>query len=201
MTEGVVELLEVVDVDHEQGQRLLEALGAGHLGREALLEEAVVVEAGEAVGARLLFELAVGALQLDVAGRLAGEHLDQPYEVVGGPLAVEGIVGLDVADELVLLAEHGHEQRVELVPLALRPLADELFARQEEVLLVGPGVLEVIDEVRLRDDPRRTDQAVDHAGGDRGGGVVFVDLGRAAEGLDRPEELVLRRRRGRSPTG
>ena len=61
MAEGVVELLEVVDVDHEQGKGFLEALCARHLGGEALLEEPVVVDAGETVGARLLLELAVRA--------------------------------------------------------------------------------------------------------------------------------------------
>ena len=46
--------LEVVQVEHDQGKRGLAAGGPAQLALQALLEEAVVVEAGEAIRERLL---------------------------------------------------------------------------------------------------------------------------------------------------
>ena len=56
MPEPVVVGLEVVDVDHQQRQRQLVALRAGDLLREAVVEVAVVVQVGEAVGDGEVFE-------------------------------------------------------------------------------------------------------------------------------------------------
>ena len=54
--EDVVHLLEVVDVDHHHGDVLVRARGVSQLAAEALVEVAVVVEAGERVGLRLALE-------------------------------------------------------------------------------------------------------------------------------------------------
>ena len=51
--EGVVELLELVAVDEQQADHVVVAPGAVELLLEALVQVAVVVEAGEAVGDRL----------------------------------------------------------------------------------------------------------------------------------------------------
>ena len=55
VAEPVVQPLEVVDVDQQDRERLAGALDALDLAREVVLEEAVVVQLGEAVGDRELF--------------------------------------------------------------------------------------------------------------------------------------------------
>ena len=52
----VVDALEVVDVEHQDGDRVVCPARAVQLGAEALVEVAVVVEAGERVGLRLELE-------------------------------------------------------------------------------------------------------------------------------------------------
>ena len=47
---AVVDLLEVVDVDHQRRERLAAAAGAGELVARALLERAPVEQAGERIG-------------------------------------------------------------------------------------------------------------------------------------------------------
>ncbi len=50
VAEAIVDLLEVVDVDHEAGQRLAGALGARQLLAQPVVEVAPVVPAGEEIG-------------------------------------------------------------------------------------------------------------------------------------------------------
>ncbi len=69
---GVVELLEVVDVEHDEAERRLVAPGALHLLLEGLLEEVVRVQAGHAVGGGLAEEVRV----LDGDGREARDARD-----------------------------------------------------------------------------------------------------------------------------
>ncbi len=52
----VVDALELVDVEHQQGDRIAGAAGAHQLGAKALVEVAVVVEAGQRVGLRLVLQ-------------------------------------------------------------------------------------------------------------------------------------------------
>jgi len=52
MTEAVVDLLEVVDVDEAQRQRRVLLLGAQQLALQTLMEVAVIAEAGERIGQR-----------------------------------------------------------------------------------------------------------------------------------------------------
>ena len=66
---GVVDALEVVDVEHDQAHVAAEALGALDLLEDDLLEAAVVEEAGQLVGDRLALDRLV---QVDVLDRDAG---------------------------------------------------------------------------------------------------------------------------------
>ena len=52
----VVDALEVVDVEHQQRDRVVRAAGAVQLRAQALVEVAVVVEAGQRVGVREVLE-------------------------------------------------------------------------------------------------------------------------------------------------
>ena len=52
----VVDALELVDVEHQQRHRVAGAAGTHQLGAQPLVEVAVVVEAGERVGLRLVLE-------------------------------------------------------------------------------------------------------------------------------------------------
>ena len=90
--EAVVEVLEVVDVDHEQRQRQAVALGAGDLLVEALVEVAVVVEPREAVGDGLPLERAVQRGVGQRRGGLTGEDLQEFQFVVAEdePLRARG---------------------------------------------------------------------------------------------------------------
>jgi uncharacterized protein (DUF1778 family) len=67
VAEPVVQALEVVDVDHEDRERLLRALDAPDLAREVVLEEAVVVQPREPVGDRELVQHFVRLLEAVVA--------------------------------------------------------------------------------------------------------------------------------------
>ena len=68
---GVVDLLEVVDVEHHQRQLVTEALGARRLLRDQLAEAPLVGEPGELVGDRLLGDELVQIDVLDRDRRLA----------------------------------------------------------------------------------------------------------------------------------
>ena len=53
MALGVVDGLEVVDVEQDQRERIADALGAAPLERELLVERPAVRQTGEGVGRRL----------------------------------------------------------------------------------------------------------------------------------------------------
>ncbi|EEF26840.1 conserved hypothetical protein [Ricinus communis] len=79
---GVVELLEVVQVDHDQRQRRVGTVRGGHHGRQQVVEPGAVVQARQAVDHRqLAVELAqfLAAPQLRV-GRADAER-QQPQQV------------------------------------------------------------------------------------------------------------------------
>src|SRR5262249_39759602 len=59
VAEGVVDLLEVIDVAEEQRQRRFVAHTVGKLGAETVAQVSAVVEAGEPVAHRALIELAL----------------------------------------------------------------------------------------------------------------------------------------------
>jgi hypothetical protein len=98
---GVVVVLEVVDVEHDQGKRISGELGSLELQSEALPEEPVVVEAGEGVrdGAMVrsahppgqaadAFELEPEELLEDI-----GPLLQELAEAVGGNEPHAGVAG------------------------------------------------------------------------------------------------------------
>ena len=59
VSEVVVDLLEVVDVDEDQAEMIAGALAAADFGGDLFLEEGVVVQAGETVADNELLELLV----------------------------------------------------------------------------------------------------------------------------------------------
>ena len=64
MTLAIVDLLEVVDIDDQQGQWRLVVPGGRHLGVELLLERPMVAEAGQAVTQRIEPSPVVGLAQI-----------------------------------------------------------------------------------------------------------------------------------------
>ena len=63
MAVGVVDLLELVEVEEHEGQRAVVPRGARPLALDLFLEGAVVAEAGEPVEQRLGARLVIGALE------------------------------------------------------------------------------------------------------------------------------------------
>ena len=74
---GVVDVLEVVEVEQHEAQRLAEALGALDLGGHGLLEAAAIEQAGQLVGHRLALDRLVQADILDRHRRLLGEVVEE----------------------------------------------------------------------------------------------------------------------------
>ncbi len=77
MAVGVVDGLEVVEVEHDQPERMVIAPNLLDLGGQQLLEAAVVGQPGQLIGDRLAADLVV---QLDVLQRqrgLAGQRAQQ----------------------------------------------------------------------------------------------------------------------------
>ena len=79
VTQGVVVVLEVIDIEEEQPHRGVAPVGLGDHLAQGLLEEAVVVEAGEPVVDRELGEGGEGLLQL------LGAHLHHLLEAIVAP--------------------------------------------------------------------------------------------------------------------
>ena len=95
MSVGVVDPLEVVDVDHQQRHRPAVAVGAGELRLESLVEGRAVERASQAVMGGALFELPVELVE----GR--GSLVDCGREL---PELVEAVTKPDPVGE-ILLAE------------------------------------------------------------------------------------------------
>jgi len=74
---GVVVFLEVVDIDHGDGDRRADALGMAQLLQQHGIEAAAVGQAGQAILHGPRFELLVGGaellLELDAGGDVAGD--------------------------------------------------------------------------------------------------------------------------------
>ena len=66
MAAEIIDPLQPVEVDHEQGQRLAVALAAGDGGSQLLLEAVPVVELGHLVVERHLLDLLVQLRGMDV---------------------------------------------------------------------------------------------------------------------------------------
>ncbi len=90
---AVVDALEVVEVEQDDGHGVPVAVPAVELGPQLLVEEAVVGQAGDRVRARPRFEGVVGPRALDGQRGLVGEDLGQAELVLRehhGALAVDG---------------------------------------------------------------------------------------------------------------
>src|SRR5216684_5496916 len=77
MTEVVVELFEVIDIDHDDGHAALKAAGAFQLFADAHLETAAVVNAGESVDVGKLLDA------LEIIGVLDGGRADVGHRLQG----------------------------------------------------------------------------------------------------------------------
>ena len=83
MSDPVVDRLEVVEIEHDQGQPAAVSLSAGDLTRERLVEVAAVVQAGERVEVRELAGLAESLRVLDRRPRAQRQLLELAHLVVG----------------------------------------------------------------------------------------------------------------------
>ena len=137
MAVGVVDLLELVDVEEGHRQRRLAPLGTRDLLLEAVVEVAVVVDPGEGVGVRGLLEALVHVRDVDGRRDLRADGLHE--REVALPERADRTVR---EDEHADRASAGDERHDELA--AHRGVAD--------VARVGAHVL---DELRLlaREDP------------------------------------------------
>ena len=154
----VVDALEVVDVEHEHGDRVVRAADAVQLGAQAVVEVAVVVEARQGVGLRL--ELEAGA-NLRVVERERGrvaEALGQLELLFGEDRVVAEAVDVERPLDRAARDERDGDERLGLVR---RSAGNDLHARVE---------MRVVDELGLAvlDDPPRDAFAVD--------GLVAHDL-------------------------
>ena len=86
MAERVVDLLEAVEVEHEQGDLLARAAVTGQGLREAVLEQGAIGEAGELVVERLVLGGRLARLELvdQVDQRFVKERHDQGHGHGGG---------------------------------------------------------------------------------------------------------------------
>ena len=88
--EAVVDLLEIVDIEHEQRERQRVDAGALDLLRQLTAEVALVPDAGEVVGVGEVLDLVAGAEVPEEHGHLRAEDLEELS--VG---LVEGLVAKD----------------------------------------------------------------------------------------------------------
>src|SRR5213593_883601 len=98
----VVDHLEVVEVEHDQGKRCLAAGGAAQLALQALLEEPVVVEAGETVGQGLLLAGHQPFKHHETVDSLSGEHRQQVKVRLRITTWLGGVDAESAADPLLL---------------------------------------------------------------------------------------------------
>ena len=105
MAVGVVDALEVIDVDEQQGERAAMAMGAAPLGGEALVKAAAVGDSGEAVLQGHFFEAVAGLFEC-----LLG--LEEAVVEQGGAGSVEdeGCEDESDGDQEVLAGNHGAER-------------------------------------------------------------------------------------------
>src|SRR6266508_4977495 len=102
MADAVVDVLEVVEVEDDQGELALVAVGTGALPREGLVEEAPVVEAREGIQVGELACLAKAARVLDRRPRAQRERLEPADVLVGVGVALRAREDRQVAERLIL---------------------------------------------------------------------------------------------------
>src|SRR5438132_11349689 len=82
MADAVVDVLEIVQIEDDQGKLALVTMRAGALARERLVEEAPVMKAGEGVEVGELAGFAETMCVLDRATRAHGPRLEQPHVAI-----------------------------------------------------------------------------------------------------------------------
>ena len=128
----VVHALEVVDVEHEHGDRVVRAARARQLGAQALVEVAVVVEAGQRVRLRLVLEPRADLRVVERERRGVGEALGELELLVAeGCVLAEPVDVEHALDDVAGDQRHG-DQRLGLVG---RRSGDRLRARVEVSLV------------------------------------------------------------------
>ena len=111
----VVDALEVVDVEHQHRDRVVRAARARELGAQALVEVAVVVEAGERVGLRLVLEPRADLRVVErERGRVAEALRELELVVVEGRVLAEA-VDVERALDDVAGDQRDRDQRLGLV--------------------------------------------------------------------------------------
>ena len=222
--EAVVDVLEVVEVEHEQGERLIVAPGPRDLVAQALPEVPVVVEPGEAVDDRLpldgLLLLLQAVVQLGVVdgdARLLAERHAERGLLLGEVARVHHLAHLERSDHLAAHHQRDHERR-HLAPLEQLPAHHVVQRRVVEAHLDrtarayhGEVLRQVLDRVHRAERLLEVVRGValvlgqpDHGVGLR---VVLVDVARpGVQGqrrlpADDLEELVQVERRGHRPRG
>ena len=127
-------------------------------------------------GRRCSLQLLVVAGVLESHGSVGGEHLERLDQVEARQPAVGRVVQVEHCRQLAMAVVQGHEERVVLVPLAFRPLAD---VGCREVGLVGGVhlVLAMVDEVRAAYLEALLEEAQEHLRGHQGLQHAPVDLG------------------------
>ena len=145
MPVDVVDTLEVVDVEHEHGDRVVGAADAVQLGAEAVVEVAMVVETGQ--GVRLRLELEAGAHLRVVERERSGvaEALRQVELLLGEGSVVAEAIDVERALDRAARHEWDGDERLGLVG---RRAGNDLHARVE---------VRVVDELGLAvlDHPAR----------------------------------------------
>ena len=111
VAEAVVDPLEVVEVHHQERERVAVAFAAPHLALEGVLEVTVVVEAGELVGDGAQLALLVERGVLDGDGGEVGERLDELELLLAVGLAAEP-VECEHPDHLVHHMQGQHDGRL-----------------------------------------------------------------------------------------
>jgi hypothetical protein len=137
--EDVVDLLEVVDVDHHDGDVLVRRGGACELAAQALVEIAVVVEAGERVGLRLALEMGADVGVVERERRGIAEPLRQLELRLG-----EGGVLADAVDVQRALEDAARDQGHDDQRLRVDGRAGHERDAWIEVRLVGEDGLAVL---------------------------------------------------------
>ena len=133
VAERVVDELEVVEVEHHHAQRPTAALRPDDLLAQALVQEPVVVEAGQRVAVGELARLLVEPRVLERHRRLVG-HRPGELEALVVPADLRLREQLDEADRLALGDERQHREHAQAVA-----------GQQGDLGRVGGGILRVDD--------------------------------------------------------
>ena len=116
VTEAVVDQLEIVEVEHQERERMPVATRPRDLVAQALPEEAVVVEPGETIDGRLPFDgllllahLPVELRVVDGDGGLLTESDAERGLLLGEVARIHGLADLERADHLAAHDQGDHE--------------------------------------------------------------------------------------------